>query len=165
MRNSAISYLVLSVVTFAVFFGVQALVVPYFLPAPTIEVLDHPLEMTGIYTYFDGGRGSSDVRLNNMKFYCDASVGGGITCWESMHALARWSLITVKLVNLKTLFGHIALAMNIKSSSGAEIFSQTPVQVIESWKRWSFYWFSIISLILTVVVIIVVRGYFQAFHR
>ncbi|GAB2579901.1 hypothetical protein GCM10027066_22730 [Dyella jejuensis] len=58
MRVSAIGYLVLSIVVFVVFFGIQALIVPYFLPAPTIEDLGHPLEVTGTYTYFDGARSS-----------------------------------------------------------------------------------------------------------
>lgn len=166
MKESAISYLVLGVVAFAVFFGIQALIVPYFLPTPTIEDLDHPLEMTGTYTYFDGARASqSAVMVDGMTFYCGASAFGSFTCLKYTHVLPQWASVTVQFVRLKSLFGHVSLAMNIKSSSGAEIFSQTSVQCIKVWKSGNLYWFSVNSLVLAVIVISVVRSYFQVFHH
>jgi len=160
MRVSAISYLVFSIVVFAISFGIQALIVPYFLPAPTIEDLGRPLEVTGTYTYFDGARSSqSAVTVDGMKFYCGTGALSSFTCLKYTHGLPQRTSVTVQFVNLKSLFGHIAVAMSIKSSSGAKIFSQKPIQFIKTWKSENLFWFSVNSLILVIVVVGATRIY------
>lgn len=152
MRVSAINYLLLGVVAFAAFFGIQALIVPHYLPTPTIENFSHPLEVTGAYKYYKASRGASTVWVNNTPFYCGAGAISFYTCLRYTERLPQRAVITVKIVNVKMIYGDIAMAMNIKSS-GAELFIQTPAQCITAWRNENIYWFSSLSLIIAIFVV------------
>jgi len=152
MRVSAINYLLLGVAVFAAFFGIQALIVPHYLPTPTAEYLSHPLEVTGTYTYFKGSRAQSTVWVNNKPFYCGAGAFGYYTCVGYINGLPQRSSITLLFVNLKTIYGTIPVAMSVKSS-GTEFFSQTPVQCINAWRNENIFWFSAFSLIIAILVV------------
>lgn len=152
MKFSVINYLMLGLVAFVVFFGVQVLIVPHYLPAPTINDLSHPSEIIGTYTYFKGSRTQSNVWVNNMRLYCGAGAFGHYTCLKYTNNLPQRSPIVVRVVNLKTAFGYIALAMNIKSS-GRELFSQTPAHCVDVWRNENTYWFSVFSLIFAILVV------------
>jgi hypothetical protein len=144
MRVSATNYLLLGVISFAAFFGIQALIVPYLLPAPTIEVLNHPLEVAGTYTYRDAGRSGRITWINGKKFYCGAAAFSSYSCVMYINGLPRQAPIALRIVNIKTIYGTVPVAMSVKSS-GKEFFSQTPLQFMNAWKRannTSFWFYS-----------------------
>jgi hypothetical protein len=76
--------------------------------------------------------------------------------------LPKGTPITAEIVNLKTLSGDVALAMNIKLG-GKELFSQTPVECISAWRNINLYWFSGYALMLSSFVVLITRIIFQAF--
>ncbi|WEN13772.1 hypothetical protein PY254_11000 [Rhodanobacter sp. AS-Z3] len=144
MRSSAPNYILLGVISFVASFGIQALIVSYLLPGPTIEILSNPLELSGTYTYRDAGRSGRMTWINGKKFYCSGGAISYYSCMNDTRGLPQRASVTVQFVNLKTLYGHIPMVMNIKSSD-AKIFSQTPIQVMNSWRDENismFLWFS-----------------------
>ncbi|GAB2581894.1 hypothetical protein ISP15_16590 [Dyella jejuensis] len=152
MKDSAIHYILLGAIVFAAFFGIQAMVVSHYFPVPDTEDFNHPLEVTGTYKYYKASRGASTVWVNNTPFYCGAGAISFYTCLRYTERLPQRAVITVQIVNIKMIYGDIAMAMNIKSS-GAELFIQTPAQCINAWRNENIYWFSSLSLIIAIFVV------------
>jgi hypothetical protein len=151
MKISLLNYVLIGISVFVLTFIVQMIVVPRFVPTPTVEDFNHPSEVTGTYRYYRASRGASTTWVNDMAFYCEAGALSFHTCFERIETLPKGALITVEIVDLKMTHGHIPMAMSIKSP-GTEVFSQTPIQCINAWRADNNYWFSGFSLILASLV-------------